>query len=232
MAAASAPVDTTTPETSRRGVPLAACGAKTRSGKPCRQQAGWGTDHLGFANCKLHGGLSPNGIKHAATLQARHLAVEVDMEPHEALLWCIRVTAGEVTFFTRRISQLEEEALVVVQASEKSVALRVGAEADEEGSGELLGVEKVERTESTTAHLHIWVEARSHAVDRLAKYSKMALDAGVEERRVRVAEALGGQLGDLIGAILGELQLTAKQRELAPAVVHRHLVALEGGVAA
>src|SRR3990167_9158749 len=38
------------------------CGAKTRSGGPCRQRAGWGTDHVGAGRCKLHGGSNP--IKH------------------------------------------------------------------------------------------------------------------------------------------------------------------------
>ena len=32
------------------------CGAKTRAGTPCKQKAGWGTDHVGQGRCKLHGG--------------------------------------------------------------------------------------------------------------------------------------------------------------------------------
>lgn len=34
------------------------CGAKTRSGSPCKKQPGWGTDHFGSGKCKLHGGAS------------------------------------------------------------------------------------------------------------------------------------------------------------------------------
>ena len=34
------------------------CGAKTRAGTPCKQKAGWGTDHVGIGKCKLHGGRS------------------------------------------------------------------------------------------------------------------------------------------------------------------------------
>lgn len=219
MAAASAPLDTTTSETSRRGFPLATCGAKARSGKPCKQQAGWGTDHLGFANCKLHGGLSPTGIKHAAGLQARHLAVEVDMEPHDALLWCVRVAAGEVVFFTRKISELEETALVV--ESER-------VETDEGGEWGL----KTKTVTSTDARLHIWVEGRAHAVDRLAKYAKMAVDAGVEERRVRIAETLSSELSDLLAAVFAAMGATPEQLQLARPIVHRHLLVLEGGAAA
>lgn len=34
------------------------CGAKTRGGTPCKQPAGWGTNHVGEGRCKLHGGKS------------------------------------------------------------------------------------------------------------------------------------------------------------------------------
>lgn len=41
------------------------CGAKTRSGTPCKRPAGWGTDHVGSGRCKLHGGASHGRpIKH------------------------------------------------------------------------------------------------------------------------------------------------------------------------
>jgi len=39
------------------------CGARTRSGEPCRQAAGWGTDHPGVGRCKLHGGATPRGLQ-------------------------------------------------------------------------------------------------------------------------------------------------------------------------
>lgn len=37
----------------------AACGARTRSGKPCANAAGFKTDHLGAGRCYLHGGATP-----------------------------------------------------------------------------------------------------------------------------------------------------------------------------
>lgn len=39
------------------------CGAKTREGTPCKQRAGWGTDHVGEGRCKLHGGKSTGAPK-------------------------------------------------------------------------------------------------------------------------------------------------------------------------
>lgn len=38
------------------------CGAKTRSGRPCKNVAGYKTDHVGEGRCHLHGGAKP--IKH------------------------------------------------------------------------------------------------------------------------------------------------------------------------
>jgi hypothetical protein len=53
------------------------CGAKNRSGNPCRRPAGWGTDHPGSGRCKLHGGLStgpksPEGKKKIAANAIKH----------------------------------------------------------------------------------------------------------------------------------------------------------------
>jgi hypothetical protein len=45
--------------------PVTLCGAKNRAGLPCKRPSGWGTDHAGFGHCKLHGGASPTGGKHA-----------------------------------------------------------------------------------------------------------------------------------------------------------------------
>lgn len=57
------------------------CGAKTRSGNPCKKPAGWGTDHVGDGRCKLHGGASTgppkrnkNAEKHG--LFSKHLPKE------------------------------------------------------------------------------------------------------------------------------------------------------------
>ena len=45
----------------------ARCGAQKRQGgDPCRQAAGWKTDHPGVGRCALHGGSSPSGKAAAA----------------------------------------------------------------------------------------------------------------------------------------------------------------------
>ena len=64
------------------------CGAKTRSGTPCKQKAGWGTDHVGEGRCKLHGGCAGRpivtgrySIKHRQSLANKVQDFIEDPEP-------------------------------------------------------------------------------------------------------------------------------------------------------
>src|SRR4051812_19586339 len=82
------------------------CGAKSKQhGRPCRKKKGWATDHVGYGRCKYHGGMSPSGKKSAAKEQAMEemerarqavMGQAIDVHPMDALLWCVRITAGEV----------------------------------------------------------------------------------------------------------------------------------------
>jgi hypothetical protein len=71
------------------------CGANRKSGGTCGQAAGWGTDHPGVGTCKLHGGSTPTGRKHAETLRQEAWARIMEMTD-PALTALLRiVTAGE-----------------------------------------------------------------------------------------------------------------------------------------
>lgn len=173
------------------------CGAKTRSGGKCGRPKGWGTEHPGTGHCKFHGGSTPSGQKHAAKELGLIMGAQMDIEPHEALLTCVRIAAGEVAYCSAEIAELK-------QATEST---RFGKKLD------------------------MWIEVRQIAVAQLAKYSKMALDAGVAERQVQIAERYGEMLAALVGGILSDLKLTKGQREKAPEIVRRHMSALEAGAA-
>jgi hypothetical protein len=200
-------------------MPAPFCGAKNRAGGACGRPAGWGTQHLGIGRCKHHGGSTPSHQIAAAPQLAVVMGAPLDIEPHDALLWCVRVTAGEVNYCSAMVARLERE-----EAVGKPVLSR-----DWVGSGETGQGGGSEQRELAPA-LNIWIVARRDAVDRLARYSKMALDAGVAERQVRLAERYGEQIGQLLSGVLAELKLTAEQQRRAPDVVRRHLVALEGGL--
>jgi hypothetical protein len=171
-----------------------ACGAKTRGGGKCKKQKGWGTNHLGSGRCKLHGGNTSSGEASAAKEAALIMGEALDIEPHEALITCVRIAAGEVAYCSREIA----------------------------------GLEKATEPTAFGAVLNIWIKTRQVAMAQLAKYSKMALDAGVAERQVQLAERYGEMLATLISGILGDLELTKKQQKAAPAIVTTHLQLLEG----
>jgi hypothetical protein len=195
------------------------CGAKTRTGGRCAKTAGWGTGHHGTGRCKLHGGSTPNaelaGAVHLARREATVMGSPLDVEPHVAILECIRIAAGEVRYASEQIAALspDDAAGQVVTTIERSYG--------QEGGG------------SETRHgppaLHIWIVARHQAMDRLVDYSKVAIVAGIEERRVKLAEQQGALLAQVIRGILAELGVD--DRPEVPAVVRRHLTVIAGHAA-
>lgn len=186
------------------------CGAKNRnSGTPCQHTAGWGTSHVGFGYCKAHGGSTRSGTVQAIKAEMAQRVVPmgspVETDPYDALLKCIWITAGEVQYCSDRISELDPDEVLV-----KFMEQQDGSE------GSYVKT-------SSVATLHAWIVARRHAIDALARYSKMAIDAGVAERQVQLAERVGVMIGTLVSAVLGELSLSPEQRLIAPEVVRRHL---------
>lgn len=211
----------------RRDLPLSKfdsrytiCGA-VRRGKTCHNTAGQGTDHYGYGTCKHHGGAMPNHKLAAAKEEAVHVAMQimgpaVEIEPMDALLLCVKIAAGEVAYATWKIEQLNPDEELISEVSE-TVREATGEHAE--------SFEEVSKTNMVT--LNVWIQARQAATDRLARYSKMALDAGVAERQVLLAEAAGDSLALMIKKILDGLNLSAAQEERAPDLVRGALEELE-----
>lgn len=198
------------------------CGAKTRAKKPCKRPAGAGTSHVGVGRCKLHGGASPQAEVSGAVELARREAVvmgrPLDIEPHEALLECVRIAAGEVQYASWQIELLTPEDAVGPVVTTRPLKWEKGAESP---------TERIE--EHGPPALHIWIEVRHRAMDRLANYSRIALAAGVAERQVRVAESQAQLMAQAVRGILQDLGVAGHPD--APRIVRRHLTLLAGGVA-
>jgi hypothetical protein len=162
----------------------------------------------------MHGGASRQGYQHAAKIEMQTMAnvmgLPVDTDPSIALLNMVRIAAGEVEYATLMIGALHQD---------DAVETFTETQVDADGG-------YVKTSNMTT--LNIWIRTRHDAMDRLVRYAKTAIDAGVAERQVRVAEQMGGMLGKLITAVLGELELTAGQLERAPGVVQRQLALVAG----
>lgn len=86
------------------------CGAKKREGGTCLLAAGWGTNHLGIGACKYHGGKLPNHTKHALTQEAKvFFGTPMEINAMDALMWMIKVTAGEIKWLSDQMAGLQEK---------------------------------------------------------------------------------------------------------------------------
>jgi len=151
------------------------------------------------------------------------MGAPLDIEPHDALIWCVRVAAGEVGYCSSRIAELDEASALMPSQSIVDRPLK------EESGAESATLRSTETRTDNMAQLHVWIRARQDATDRLARYSKMALDAGVAERAIRLAEGYGEVLARMLTGVFADLVLTEEQQARAPDIVRKHLVLLEGG---
>lgn len=89
---------------------LGICGARTRAGTPCQMKAGQGTTHAGIGKCKHHGGNNVNMKKNAIVKEAVvFMGAPIDINPLDAIIWCIKITAGEIKFLSERIAEVDQE---------------------------------------------------------------------------------------------------------------------------
>jgi hypothetical protein len=144
------------------------------------------------------------------------MGLPVEMEPTDALLWCVAIAAGEVQYLSGRVAELTDEELIG----------RPTTLTHERGRGER-GRKDLRTTQGGPHQLHLLVVERQKAVDRLARFAKMAIDAGVAERQVRLAEAQAGMLAALITGVMEDIGATKKQMSLLESRLPSRLLALE-----
>lgn len=184
------------------------CNGRKASGDGhCRRPPGWGTDHPGIGRCKRHGGSTPlyqqrvQKLKAAQAVEQYGLSVEVD--PHTALEEELARTAGHVYWLRGQVGDLDPD----------NMYGPVGG-----------GPQAIPSTEA-----HIWIRLYQEERDRLVKVAKTCIDAGIEERRVRIAEQQGQLIATAIKGILSKLGLADDPR--VPEVVRAELLQLTAGSA-
>lgn len=191
----------------------AICGAAKRGrDSVCMRPPGWGTDHPGVGRCVDHSGNSKTELKKALKVASTQVGGDmllwdgppmghaVEVEPIDALLWCVHVAAGEVQYLTFRISQLTHD----------DVVGRPRRTVHEHGEGEK-GHKDFHRDEELEESLHILIAERQKAMERLARFSKMALDAGVAERTVALAERQGDLIAQTLQLVLERLGINEER---------------------
>lgn len=171
----------------------------------------------------MHGGKAPQAVSAAARrvrdeearADAARFAARTDIHPTEALLELVHYQAGIVTYWRGRVEDVDAKDLEWGQTKHES------------GFGPEGPIDKV----TTEAVPHVAYRLLVEAQDKLAAYAAAALKAGVDERRVRLAEGQGALVAQVIRGILAALNLTPEQLELVPTVVPAQLRLLtsEGG---
>lgn len=182
-------------------------GRKANQDSHCTQPAGWGTDHVGYGRCKLHGGNTANGKAAAAKLRAEDMVegygLPVDIDPQEALLDELRRTAGHVHFMGQLVAKLNTDGL----------AGPVGTQGSTEGK---VFIPKHEQ--------HVWITMYQEERRHLARVAKSCIEAGIEERRTQLAEQQGLLIAQVIKGVLKDLGVDEDKR--VPKIVGRHLHAV------
>lgn len=196
---------------------MAECGAKKRSGGECAAPA-----MKGQRRCARHGGKSPQAKAAAerrlAEMEAQReldnavttLGLPQDIDPGKALLDEIARTYGAVKWLEGKVRELEPNELVWGRVSHE---IGIGPEGP---------IDKV----TDKAEFNAWYRLYCEERDRLSRVATLALKAGIEERRVRLAESQGDLVAQAIRSILDALNLTPAQLELVPVIVPQTLRSL------
>lgn len=211
-----------------------------RKGKRCRQAAGYGTDHVGVGTCKHHGGSSPLARRSAADKMAearaeRALAQfgfpvsEVDAET--VLLDLVAEAAGNVRWLGEQVNALANGTPNEGTGQSMWRTLATGYSKGSALFGPRIEVDKFGTEHVVGEDERAMVKLYGQWSDRLAKYAKAALDAGIEKRRVEMAEQQGETIVIVINNVLINMGLTDEQVATARRLVAQEFRQLEAGEA-
>ena len=174
----------------------------------------------GLEVCRIHGGATKRAkgkasrvLETTAAAQAtQQLGLKIDTTPQQALLDEVQRAAGMVAYYGQRVAELAEE---------DPNKLVHGVTRIEQREGFQAGTVRVAEP-AVNVWLKLWNEER----DRLTRVAAAAIKAGIEERRVQLAEQQGALIADAIRRILDRLNLTPEQLTLVGTVVPEELRAL------
>lgn len=172
--------------------------------------------------CRFHGGASKQARAKAqeriAEERARGLMAtygrKIDTTATEALLDEVQWTAGHVAWLRERVQEIESAAA----GADGNDPLVWGVTREKSGGQDFGTTEE--------AAPNIWLRLYQTERAHLVKVCSEAIKAGIEERRIKLAEKQGELVAHAIRAILADLGLSAEQQAKVPDIVPRHLRAL------
>ena len=147
-------------------------------------------------------------------VEGRFMGVPKDVTPADALATALRIAAGEVEYCTQQIARLCDDELF------ERPARTVYAEMP---SGGWEMVEERRDAEVVTR----WQQLRTAAMDRMARYAKMALDVGLDERQQTLQENQAALIARFFETVMNDVELTDEQTKLLGPAMRRHLEVIE-----
>lgn len=186
------------------------CARVKRNGDQCGNYA-----CTGQTVCPSHGGKRELARRRRAEVESelkvrRYLGKRAEGVPDPG-----RVLLEEVARTASIVAWLEDK--VAGLASDDQVGWGVTEVVDSSVEG------SEGRTTKMSAQMSVWVDMLQRERSHLVKACQVAIQAGLQERQVRVAEAQGALVAGVIRGILGDLLLTQAQWSLVQEVVPRHL---------
>lgn len=172
----------------------------------------------GATVCRSHGGAASQ-VKAAASRRAQEAAAAKavatyglprEVDPHDALLEEVHRTAGHVAWLGGIVAEIDVGDLVWGKTEEA-----------EKRATEFAG------TDTTYgAKPNVWLELYHRERQHLTNVCKACITAGIDERRVRIAEQQGELIAQVIRGVLTDLGVA--DHPDAPAAVRKHLTAVAG----
>lgn len=210
----------------------ATCAATTRSGKPCSNPP-----VTGATVCRMHGGSAPqvkSAAKHRAAVMEAHAEAErmvaragVEADPIEHLMDSLYRVAALADVYGRMVAELDEGAQRDMAETDRDTRGELGYHLlrDEDGHEDGVSVASGDRLLGLDRHgaaqLHPFVVEYHRLLEQRAKLAKLAIDAGVQERQVQIAEQVGQTIARVIEGTLADLGV--EQTPEVGRVVRRHL---------
>jgi hypothetical protein len=186
------------------------CGAKKHQGEGlCSKPAGWGTDHAGEGNCKLHGGCTPSGRRGAGLRLLERDARELfgklmpEVAPVDNPLAAYAELAGRVLAWMQLMDDLLND-------------LRTATREDFFGGEQVQPVIELYERSMDRANVVLGSYARLRIDERLAEIT--------EKQKLIVIRAIEAAL-DEVGIVDDEARQGARRR------VARQLRLINGGAA-
>ena len=177
------------------------CGGTNRQGGPCGNAAGYKTSHPGAGNCTFHGGSTPSGERHAERVAAEQAVARFgldldDTPPDEVMVREIQRSAAMVKHLAALVNALSADELVF-GISGRDVRPRGTPGGDGQPDMQVHQRERIHP-------LYVMLERERRTLRELFTAARQA---GIEERRVRLAERDGERLFAMFAGMMTAFRL-------------------------